>query len=72
MDLTKIDEIINGNPMLSNVSIRVDKETQQASAIDIIRMVTGFSASDASNYLKRLSSDLKEKRLHRVLACYFV
>ncbi len=39
-------------------SIRVDKATQQASVIDLIRMITGQTSSDSGKALTRLGLDL--------------
>ena len=42
-------------------SIRVDKATQQASVIDLIRMITGGSSNHAGQQLSRLGHELNTK-----------
>ena len=54
-------DILKEFDKLYDVRIRIDEATQQISLIDIVRAVTGFIASDASTYLRRIPSDLQEK-----------
>jgi hypothetical protein len=57
--LLTLEEITSINPALVNANIRIDKTTQQASVIDVIRLITGFKSSDATKTLTRLGVVLK-------------
>lgn len=49
-----VNNLLSENPLLNQAKIRIDKATQKASVIDVIRIVTGLKSGDASNVLKRL------------------
>ena len=53
-----VDGILAECPALSQIKIRVDKKTQQASVIDIIRMVTGKNSNRSSEMLRRLKNEV--------------
>ena len=46
-----LEEILSANPALTNSNIRVDKVTQQASVLDVIRIITGQKSNTATNTL---------------------
>ena len=56
-----LEEILSANPALTNSNIRVDKVTQQASVLDVIRLITGQNAKGASKIIERLVDDLSSK-----------
>ena len=49
-----LDEFKETYPAFANLKLRVNQATQKASVIDVIRFITGYNSSDASNYLNRL------------------
>jgi hypothetical protein len=53
-----LDQLLELNPALAQCNIRVDKESQQGSTIDVIRLVTGSDVKRASENMSRLSSEL--------------
>ena len=56
-----VNNLLDENPALQQIKIRVDKKTQKASALDVIRMVTGKDGKRASEYFSRLSAEVTEK-----------
>ena len=54
--LMTIEQLAAANPALTTAKIRIDKETQQASVIDVIRLITGQTSSNAQNIYKRLGA----------------
>jgi hypothetical protein len=56
-----LDQLLQLNPALAQYSIRVDKETQQGSVIDVIRLVTGSDVKRASEGLCRMPAELSAK-----------
>ena len=52
-----VDTLMNENPALSQIKIRVDKESQKASVVDVVRMVTGQNAQNANQTLRRIDSE---------------
>jgi hypothetical protein len=53
-----IEALISDNPGLNRIPVRIDKGTQKASVIDIIRMVSGQSGNHASKMIQRLDPEL--------------
>ena len=49
------------NPTLRNTKIRIDDTTEQASVIDVIRMLTGQKSNDATKTLSRLGTGLTSR-----------
>ena len=62
MDVTTavIDQILAEAPGLSQIKVRVDKPTQKASVIDVIRMVTGKDNNRAGESLRNLDPKFHE------------
>jgi hypothetical protein len=56
-----IDTLLNENPSLNQAKIRIDKKTQQASVVDVIRLITNAKSADASKKLTRLGDSLRSK-----------
>ena len=52
--LMTLEQIAAANPALITTKIRIDKETQQASVIDVVRLITGKSSTHASRALNTL------------------
>jgi len=59
MTQSQIEALFEENPAIKNVKIRVDKKTQKASVIDVIKLVTGQNNDAASTIFKRLSNDVR-------------
>ena len=59
--LMTLEEIASVNPALANAKIRIDRATQQASVIDVIRLITGQNTKGASKIIQRLANDLSTK-----------
>jgi hypothetical protein len=55
---TTLEQMLELNPALAQCNIRVHKESQQGSTIDVIRLVTGLSSAHAGQALSRLDSKL--------------
>ena len=53
-----LEEIASVNPALTNAKIRIDQVTQQASVIDVIRLITGKKSGHASQTFDRLDDTL--------------
>jgi hypothetical protein len=62
--LLTLDEISSMNPMLVNAKIRIDRDTQQASVIDVIKLISGRSTKRASEAIINLSDKLSESIDH--------
>jgi hypothetical protein len=56
-----IDALLAENPGLNRIPIRIDKETQKASVIDVVRMITGKSANESAEVIRRLTANLKAR-----------
>ena len=61
MQAAMISSLEESNPTLANFKIRVDERTQQASVLDLIKMVTGLPSRNAANYFNRLDPELSTK-----------
>lgn len=59
MDLTSVVDDMFSNP--SKFPIRIDKKTNMASVLDVIRMITNCASSDAKKTLTRLDAALGTK-----------
>jgi hypothetical protein len=57
----KIDALLSENPALNRFPFRIDKSTQKASVIDIIRMITGKDSRHAGETFKRLGRSLVDR-----------
>ena len=55
MDNSAIDQLIATNPALKFAKIRVDKETQQASVIEVVMLVTGQKNNEAGKTVQNLN-----------------
>ena len=56
--LMTLEELFEANPALKQTKIRIDKATQKASVIDVIRLITGKKSGYASQALDRLDQIL--------------
>jgi hypothetical protein len=58
MSAATLEQLLELNPTLARCSIRIDKQTQKGSAIDVIRMITSKNSRHAGEALNRLDQDL--------------
>jgi hypothetical protein len=56
-----IDALLSENPGLNRIPIRIDKATQKASLIDVVRMVSGSDGHYAAKMIKRISEKVGTK-----------
>jgi hypothetical protein len=56
--LMTLEEIASVNPALANAKILIDRATQQASVIDVIRLITGKKSNAAGEAFQRLGREL--------------
>jgi hypothetical protein len=61
--LLTLDEISSMNPMLVTAKIRIDKATQQASVLDVIKLITGQKSNSATKTFCRLTADCRQLRI---------
>lgn len=52
------------NPLFAKNVIRIDTHTQQASVIDVVKMVTAKDTKHASKYIERLPIELRQRFNH--------
>ena len=59
-----VDQLLEQNPLLNSAKIRIDKATQKASVIDIIRLITGCASNVANIMLSRLGNSVTTQCCH--------